>query len=170
MNDDPFSCVVRNISTMNTTVAKIVRKYTQDNVSDMSLLTENVRRASLSSDTSRCNVYMDINPTMKVHDVYKVRHAINDLHRVSFTRFRVSGHSLAIETGRWNRRGRGRLPVEERVCVCGVVQTERHVVENCPTTQHVRDYYAFNSLDDLFSNFSNDDVCKIVHDLLRLYD
>ena len=54
--------------------------------------------------------------------------------------------------------------------MCGVVQTERHVVENCPTTQHVRDYYAFNSLDDLFSNFSNDDVCKIVHDLLRLYD
>ena len=54
----------------------------------------------MTSGTSRCNVYIDVNPTMTVHDVYRVKHTVNDLHRISFTRFRVSGHSLAIETGR----------------------------------------------------------------------
>ena len=118
MNDDPFTLVDTTINIMNTPVAKIVKRYTRDDVSDMSLLIRNVHRAILSSDTPRCNVYKDINPTMKVHDVYKVRHTINDLDRISFTRFRVSGHSLAIETGRRNRRRLGRLPVEKRfVCV-----------------------------------------------------
>ena len=111
-----------------------MNKYTRDNVSDLSVLVGNVHRAIMTSQTSRCIVYRDINPTMAVHDVYRTRHTINDLHRVSFTRFRVSGHSLAVETGRWNRRGRGRLPLEERLCSCGAIQTERHVVENCPVS------------------------------------
>ncbi|KAK7074213.1 hypothetical protein SK128_018360, partial [Halocaridina rubra] len=54
-------------------------------------------------------------------------HTINELHRLSFTRFRVCGHSLVCETGRWNRRGRGRLLPEERLCMCGDVQNERHL-------------------------------------------
>ena len=45
-----------------------------DYVSEMSLLIGNVHRAILSPDTSRYNVYKDINPTMKVQDLYKVRH------------------------------------------------------------------------------------------------
>ena len=57
---------------------------------------------------------------------------------MAFTRFRVSGHILTKETGRWNRRGCGRLPFEG-VCVCGgAVQTERHLVENCPMTEYKR--------------------------------
>ena len=55
--------------------------------------------------------------------VYRNRRFTNDVQRVSFTRLRVSGHNLAIETGRWDRRGRGRLPPEERLCACGEVCT-----------------------------------------------
>ena len=90
--------------------------------------------------------------------------------RVSFTRFRVSGHSLAIETGRWNRRGRGRLPVEERLCVCGQVQTEKHVVETCPVSRGVRQLYGLFRIEDLFNHTYNDEkTCKIIYDILKLY-
>ena len=73
-----------------------------------------------------------MNPTFSVHDIYVKRQTVNDIYRSSFTRFRVSGHSLSIETGRWNKRGRGRLPLEERLCRCGDVQSEIHVVEGVP--------------------------------------
>ena len=94
---------------------------------------------------------------------------MNDRYRISFTRFRLSGHSLAIETGRWNRRGRGRLPVEERLCECGLVQTEKHVIEYCPKTQQLRNVYGIRTLHDLFSNSSNEAQCKFVHDILELF-
>ena len=62
---------------------------------------------------------------------------INELERMEWTRLRLSSHSLAVEVGRWNRRGRGRLPMEERLCVCGQIQTEQHVIEICPRTQPI---------------------------------
>lgn len=105
MFDDPFHLVVGSIRAMNKHVGKVVNKYTRDNIPNLRELVDKVRRALLTSRTSRCNEYKDINPTMAVHDMYQVRYAINYFHRVSFTTFRVSGHSLAIETGRWNRRG-----------------------------------------------------------------
>ena len=136
----------------------------------MHALVENVHNAIANSDSSRCLVYKDINPSFLVHDIYKTKHVINEFHRVSFTRFRVSGHSLAVETGRWNRRGRGRLPVEERLCVCGLVQTERHVVEACPLTENIRRIHNITRLEDLFTdNISYCVTCKIIHDILELY-
>ena len=45
MNDDPFIHVVTIVNAMNTPVAKIVKRYTRDDVSDMSLLIRNVHRA-----------------------------------------------------------------------------------------------------------------------------
>ena len=150
MNDDPLSFAISTVMNYNTPVGKLLRDMTTNNVPDMSMLIRNVHASIADSNTSRCNVYKIINPTFKVHDVYNRKHAINDLQRISFTRFRVSGHSLAVETGRWNRRGRGRLPLEERLCVCGSVQTEKHVVEDCPNTQHFRDFYGIHTLNDLF--------------------
>ena len=111
-----------------------------------------------------------INVNLTVHDIYTKRHNVFESHRVAFTRFRVSSHSLAVETGRWNRRGRGRLPVEERLCPCGEIQTEEHVVNSCPLSQHIRDEYEFTSIADLMSDkFSIETVCKIIYDILNLY-
>ena len=89
---------------------------------------------------------------MTVHHIYRERHVIDELLRLVFTKMRVSGHNLAYEADRWNRRGRGRLPREERVCPCGdVVQTEQHVIEQCLLTQHIRELYQFSSMTELFS-------------------
>ena len=89
---------------------------------------------------------------------------------MSWTKLRLSAHSLAIETGRWNRRGRGRLPIEERLCQCGQIQTERHVVETCILSQHVRDIHSLSSLENLVlerNDYAN--VCHIVHTILNIY-
>ena len=88
---------------------------------------------------------------------------------MSFTRFRVSGHSLAVETGRWNRRGRGRLPMEERLCVCGQVQTEQHVVEQCPITSDIRVRYGLYRIDLFNRKYSDEVSVKITHDILNLF-
>ena len=131
----------------------------------------NVHDRIMASSGSRCVVYRTLNPTLALHPVYRDRHTIDDRHRMSFTRFRVSGHSLAVETGRWNRRGRGRLPVEERLCVCGQVQTEQHVVEHCPITSDIRVRYGLYRIQDLFNDkYSNDISVKITHDILNLFN
>ena len=170
IQDDPLAFAIRAACDSNTHTGKIAKKMIRDEVVDMSKLLENVRNAVVASNTSRCVIYKDINPDLSVHDVYKEKHIINEFHRMSFTRFRVSGHSLAVETGRWNRRGRGRLPIEERLCVCGLVQTERHVVETCPLTDDIRRNHNIARLEDLFTDcMSNETTCTVIHEILELY-
>ena len=60
----------------------------------------------------------------------------------------MSDHSLAVETGRWNRRGRGRLPVEERLRVYGLVQNKKHVIESCPLTRNITEAYGIVCMED----------------------
>ena len=134
----------------------------------MSVMLEKVKRCVEESDASRCMVYKDINPTLSMHSIYHERQPVNEFHRLEFSRFRLSGHILAIETGRWNRRGRGRLPVEERLCPCGEVQTELHVVESCVLTQPLREHHRFTSWHELMAKDARD-AARIVHLLLSTY-
>ena len=55
-----------------------------------------------------CNAFNDIIPTMAVHNVNRIRHIMNVLHRVPFTRLKVSGHPVVMETVKQTLRGRGR--------------------------------------------------------------
>ena len=60
--------------------------------------------------------------------------------------------------------------MEERLCPCGEIQTEEHVINNCPLSQHVRDEYKFTSIADLMSDkFPIEVVCKIIYNILNLY-
>ena len=54
----------------------------------------------------------------------------------SFTRLRLSSHRLRIETGRWSR-----IPRENRLCACGVIQDEAHAIQVCPNVGHIRQRY-----------------------------
>ena len=168
MNDDPLALAIKLCTDCNTPTGRLVSELVNQ-IPNISSLSENVRDFVAHSATTRCLVYQEMNPTFETHPIYTTKHSINELHRISFTRFRVSGHSLQIETGRWNRRGRGRLPVEERLCGCGLVQTERHVVEVCPLTTNIRETYNIVHLEDLFAdNMPYGTTCKIIHDILAL--
>ena len=139
-------------------------------VNDTSEAMNDIIQNVSNSNSSKCIYYKSINPNMQVHSVYNTKSKINELERISWSKLRLSAHSLVIETGRWNRRGRGRLPVEQRLCECGQVQTEQHVIEVCPKSQHIRDLHGFQSLTLLMlenNDYSN--VCHVVHKILELY-
>ena len=123
------------------------------------------------SDSTRRITYKKISPSLTVHDDYKSRYRIRDDHRMAFSRFRLSPHWLAVEVVRWNRRERGHLPLEERLCPSGQVKTELHVINVCPFSQHVRDAYGFTCFYDLFSgNFDNATLCSLISTILNLYE
>ena len=123
-----------------------------------------------NSTSSRAILYRLVNPNYTVHDIYKMKTKVNELERISWMRLRISAHSLAIEQGRWNRRGRGRLPIEERLCQCGDVQTELHIFEHCPRSLHLRQHHNITTLKQLLvENTNYSVVCQIVHHMLNLY-
>ena len=72
--------------------------------------------------------------------------------RVELSRFRLSSHGLLVEKGRWSR-----VPRDERLCVCGVVQDERHVIEECMLTEHLRNGRRVTA-ENVLSGSSMDDV------------
>ena len=113
--------------------------------------------------------YMTLNPSLSIHPIYKERGGVNEIHRMAFSRLRVIGHNLAIETGRWNRRGRGRLEVAERLCQCGDIQTEKHVFDSCPFTQIVRDEFGFVTWDQLINEESQFPIADITYKILDTF-
>ena len=86
-------------------------------------------RTSLSS---RRSIYLKLNPNLSVSRVYCCD--LPEFKRIAFTRFRLSSHKLKLEIGRWSR-----IPAEQRMCLCGNVQNETHLLLNCPVTQQARD-------------------------------
>ena len=170
MVDDPLNLMLRVTIGSNTITSRYLKELLDSEVNYISEGMNNTVNNINNSDSSKCIYYKSINPNMQVHNVYSIKCRIDELERTSWTKLRLSAHSLGIETGRWNRRGRGRLPVEERLCQCGQVQTERHVLEECPRSQHIRDLHSFNSMENLIlerDDYAN--VCHIVHSILDLY-
>ena len=98
------------------------------------------------SSSSKRMTYMCINDELCVSQIY-YSGTIDEVKRISFTRMRTSSHRLAIETGRW-----ARLPRDRRLCPCGSVQTEEHVLLDCPLTSELRKNH-FSNLPELFKNF-----------------
>ena len=108
---------------------------------------------------------------LTVHDVY-IRSDLYmpDYQRESFSRLRLMSHNLRIKTGRWSR-----TPAEQRLCfsVDSQVQTERHVLVECPLTARGRARYSmlsFASVVDLMNDNSHiKEVCSYVSEVLSIY-
>ena len=100
----------------------------------MQNLADSIRRNTTSSKRS---TYLGMNPSLSQHDIYKNEN-VSEYLRISFTRFRVSSHDLNIEKGRWSK-----IPRENRKCICDQdeIQTEMHVLLQCPITYHIREKY-----------------------------
>ena len=75
--------------------------------------------------------YLEINPELSVFPLYSKQ--IPEYARISATRLRLSSHNLRIETGRW-----ARIQREDRLCSCGNLQTEEHVLLYCERTAALR--------------------------------
>ena len=71
-------------------------------------------------------------------------------HRSALPKFRCGVAPIRLETGRYER-----LDVPDRTCtVCGTVETECHVVCECPLYQDLRNNL-FNNAKSVISNFDN---------------
>ena len=54
--------------------------------------------------------------------------------------------------------------------ICGKVQTEWLVIENCLVTSDISQSVGLTKVEELFSDeYTLDVVCKIVHDILKSY-
>ena len=150
-----------------TRAAKYVREIqaTSDHTADD--VAKVKRRVVNSTGTKFFTYRTDINPSLDPHPVYTdIRAKVREHHRIDFSRFRLSAHNLAIETGRWSR-----IPHEERVCECGSVQTEKHVVLECPVTRDIRGQgnISFTSMIDVFSCSDSNTLCHTISKIYSRY-
>ena len=125
----------------------------------------NELRARVStSDSTRRKTYIEINPSMKTCGILQ-RHdpSVKEYHRISMTRLRLGSHHLKVETGRW-----ARIPLERRLCSCGDIQTETHVLLHCRNSQHLRWHLQYQTISELFQGNTHE-ISKYCHDILTLY-
>jgi len=62
--------------------------------------------------------------------------SIPDRDQLWATQLRLSSHRLVIETGRWSR-----IPRDNRLCSCGAIQTEEHVICFCLLSHSIRSQF-----------------------------
>ena len=119
-----------------------------------------------AADGSRFLMYREINPDLTVHEVYTSRKSLPDYLRIPFTRMRTSSHKLKIETGRWSRTVRDR-----RLCECGVIQDEQHVLVQCPLTAPLRAQYPEPvTFPAILKDVATPQRCKYIKDVLDVFN
>ena len=173
MNDDPLMLTLNLVRNTLYPTRNIIQDFINNNsVEDIFDACNSIKNSVLRSASSKRVTYRNImNPDLEpVTDIYSTAHTIPEMHRISYTRFRLSSHSLAIETGRWNRRGRGTLPREERLCPCREVQDEQHVITACPLTLDVRNRFNIRDTAELRDSENRKRNCKFLLEILTFYD
>ena len=167
--EEPFQIVYEMCKNANSKGFKFLQKVINDNGAGDSL--EKIATTIRNNVTAtKFQTYCsELNPELEVHDAYGKSVYIPDYVRIPFTRLRVMSHNLKIETGRWNRTAR-----EGRVCQCDrrSVQTEKHVLLECPLSAHVRLRYQMlplESISSLMKCKNATDVCYFVKNILDIY-
>jgi len=164
-DQDPFMFALTLAKTHHLKLSRYIEAViSTNNYIDMSRQTL-LDRLSLS-DRSKFITYRNVNPLCTVHDVYfsKSPSFIPEFYRIEFSRLRLSSHNLRIETGRWSR-----IPRDHRLCPCGAVQDEQHVLTQCILTQSLRDNLTRPLVyPDLF--YVNDSyVFKYIYDVMCVF-
>ena len=101
-----------------------------------------------SSESTRRKVYYQMNPSLSKCVLYLTNSGIPEHARAAATQMRLSSHKLRIETGRW-----ARIERENRLCPCGEVQDEQHVLLHCPLTDDLRKQFQYVSNFQSISEF-----------------
>lgn len=118
---------------------------------------------------SKFQTYLLINPNLVINDIYIDKaNSIPEYQRINFSRLRLSSHNLKIETGRWSR-----IPREERLCNCGILQTEYHIIFDCSNTKTIRDTFTsinFNlSFSEFFSENNIEVLCSYLYQIIDVF-
>ena len=122
------------------------------------------------SVSTRRTTYLSINPDLSASPLSSVIYGIPEYYRIACTRIRTSSHRLRVETGRW-----ARIPMESRLCRCGEIQTEEHVLLRCPLTEDIRSSYAIsqecNNITELLNvdHANLFDVCHLCARVLNFF-
>ena len=127
---------------------------------------EERKQRILSSPNSLCQYYCELDLQNR-SIIYSSM--LSDFFRVVITRWRLSNHSLNIETGRYTK---PKTPRENRVCsMCMVVEDEQHVIYECPRYSELRKQYEHLVTDNDIKAFLNpeydkmQDTARCLHDL-----
>ena len=126
---------------------------------------ETLRCKILESTSTRMTTYREFNQNVARHRMYEANVPENE--RIAFTRIRLGSHRLKIETGRWSR-----IPETERLCTCGSVQTEKHVLLDCPESNSLREHFPrlnFSGLTVLMDAHPLD-LARLCKNILEKYD
>ena len=104
---------------------------------------------------------MNINPELPPpsHQIYSYTGNYYESRRIIFTKLRLSSHDLAIERGRSSR-----TPRDNRLCVCGQIQTEEHIICECIVSADIRHMYpnvTFRPLQMFFSQSDLTELCTV---------
>ena len=78
---------------------------------------------------------------MDYHEELYLKAIKNNERRITFTKFRISNHNLAIEAGRY---GNVKAPAENRICVyCEKrdIETEKHMIFKCTKCKDLRSVF-----------------------------
>ena len=163
LTDDPFMAVWNLCSKANTKGARYLRDI-MSHADHIKLDFESRRQKILNSTRTKSLTYVNLNPELSVHGMYRDADPLIPEHqRLATTRLRLSSHNLSIEKGRWSR-----IPRELRLCSCGSIQCEEHVICFCERTMHIRARYPntdFTSIRNFFCE-NAPDICKVTYDCL----
>ena len=133
-----------------------LRQLQQDpSISELEALKLKIRNELVST---RRETYLLMNPDLVSPDIYRTSDFIPDHCRITFTRLRFGSHRLKVETGRWSR-----IPRERRLCPCGQVQDECHVLLDCSLLNNLRnefDHSDFSSLAIHMDHADKNYLCK----------
>ena len=90
------------------------------------------RNRIATSDASMMKYYRDLVDIGNKPMIYSSY--MNDSHRKTITRWRLSNHKLQVELGRYNN-----TPREDRKCTrCNLLEDEYHAMFVCPNFHHLR--------------------------------
>ena len=148
---------------------KVLHQLLQTNVDYKSQERDRVHSLiSSSTNSTRRLAYRALNPTLSVHEAY-LSLEVPESDRIAFTRIRLSSHHLSFEKGRWSR-----IPAENRFCPCGAIQSDTHVMLQCPYTQAARDAVSVPNgcadLAELFNTMSTKSICTLCKAVLNCKD
>lgn len=161
IDDDPFMLVWRLCCNSNTAGAKYLQNVLNSgDIIGGDIIARNNRIRTRANTGTKFRTYVELNPNLTSHSMYD-EHDIPEHYRLAATRLRLSSHNLAIETGRWSR-----TPPEARLCSCGSVQTEAHVLFHCNRTATYRINHSQLSFTNVASFFVNRDylaMCRFIY-------